>query len=394
MIPHASPAPSNASISRRSPMRLPDILDSDVLACNRRNTFNNYHPGNAQLKHLMISHYSEHITSKKRHLRQFAIEQMLDSIEGRFLRKLDVGYEVLNIVEWRALLAHMCRRSATIIEDHCLGALPNEAHDSASSPPELDNLGDLQNEAHDSASLPPELDNLGNLQNEAHDSASPPPELDHLSKCSECKTLPTHHKCTICKLVLTCPACCDKRGISYLNSMACKPCQTKAHDSASLPPEADYLNDFLVNVQNEVHASASSAPELDYLNNLQNEAHNPVDFLVNLQDDLRYSVASESENSPVPCTRKDDLRIALHLVCIDQNDVNLIQTASRMGYSGFGCLEFGHNMASIRDRLKGNIRHCKLLHQEMEFVTKCKFIPQDDIKFPALEAELAMEAFN
>ena len=47
------------------------------------------------------------------------------------------------------------------------------------------------------------------------------------NKCSKCKILPTHHKCTICKLVLICPECYDKREISNLNSMAYKVCQTK-----------------------------------------------------------------------------------------------------------------------------------------------------------------------
>lgn len=47
------------------------------------------------------------------------------------------------------------------------------------------------------------------------------------NKCSECKFLPAHHECTICRLVLVCPECCNKRGISDLNAIACKDCQTR-----------------------------------------------------------------------------------------------------------------------------------------------------------------------
>ena len=44
---------------------------------------------------------------------------------------------------------------------------------------------------------------------------------------SECEMMPTHHKCTMCKLVLICPGCCDKRGTIDLNAMECQPCQTR-----------------------------------------------------------------------------------------------------------------------------------------------------------------------
>ena len=48
-----------------------------------------------------------------------------------------------------------------------------------------------------------------------------------LTKCTECNILPTHHKCTVCKITLICPECCDKRGISDLNKITYKACQIR-----------------------------------------------------------------------------------------------------------------------------------------------------------------------
>ena len=38
--------------------------------------------------------------------------------------------------------------------------------------------------------------------------------------------LPTYHKYTFCKITLACSECCDKRGISDLNKITYKACQT------------------------------------------------------------------------------------------------------------------------------------------------------------------------
>ena len=48
-----------------------------------------------------------------------------------------------------------------------------------------------------------------------------------LTKCTECNILPTHHKCNVSKITLVCPECCYKRGISDLNKITYKACQTR-----------------------------------------------------------------------------------------------------------------------------------------------------------------------
>ena len=45
--------------------------------------------------------------------------------------------------------------------------------------------------------------------------------------CSECNSMPTHHKCKVCKVVPVCPECCDQRGIDDLNMITCVSCHHK-----------------------------------------------------------------------------------------------------------------------------------------------------------------------
>ena len=62
-----------------------------------------------------------------------------------------------------------------------------------------------------------------------------------LTKYTECYVLPTHRKCITYKIVLACPECCDKRGISNLNIIAHKDCQICKANTA-LPQISDSAN--------------------------------------------------------------------------------------------------------------------------------------------------------
>lgn len=74
----------------------------------------------------------------------------------------------------------------------------------------------------------------------------------------------------------------------------------------------------------------------------------------------------------------------------DQDDVSATQAANLLGHLGFK-----RSMSNTRRRLRSNIRHCKSLHQEIEFAKECNFISQDEnTKFPVVEAFVAMSALH
>ena len=85
------------------------------------------------------------------------------------------------------------------------------------------------------------------------------------NKHSECKILPTHHKCTMCKLVLFFPEWCDTRGTSDLNAMECQPFQTRGasnglaqvSDSVALIANSELVEDTVVQDDNNLNLNTA-----------------------------------------------------------------------------------------------------------------------------------------